>query len=101
MEPNRWLAAMTMRALDILSCAQAQAGLRRQATLVARWPASCKWILSVRVGSGTERTRGASWYQTRAWGARQVYPATAESRDWVCHFSAGWAILIRLHRGPA
>ncbi len=66
---------------------QAQGRLSRQpayagATVNQIVPAWCTSILSARAGSGTERTRGASSYQTPERAGRPVFPAGAERCDW-------------------
>src|SRR5580704_4105308 len=50
-------------------------------------PAWCTSILSARAGSGTEKTRGPSCYQTPGWAARRVFPAGGERPDWGRLFS--------------
>src|SRR5215831_17488872 len=45
-------------------------------------PALCTSILSARVDSGTERTRGESWYQTRVQAGRPAFPVAFENCGW-------------------
>src|SRR5262249_49126673 len=74
---------------ELRACATT--GPQAGATLGRSSPASYISILSGRVGLGTERTRGESWYQTPAGAGRPAFPARSGTPDWVCLLCASGA----------